>query len=328
MKIFFVNQDWSSLADRDSRMLARMKEELLNLDFVMEVMAPELADVILIEEKGSYKNFRYIDTLLTDPIISRFTEKVFTINSDDCATGLLRGLYTSLPGSRFDSRIHAPIPYMDYPNELVFANSYGPRIPEYLASWRGNTKSNAMRLRMISMLKSDPRFCLETTDSWLDHKWNEKEKYVELILNSRFSLCPAGWAPVSFRIYESMALGRCPVILADEFVPPAGPDWKAFALFHPEEKITALPSFLEEHADRFESMGRNALFNWDKFFSHSHVPAYFVETLLNLIKHTPVTNKDREVKRWRSLQLYWRNRWTLPQRLVNKARRWSKEFTA
>jgi Exostosin family. len=328
MKIFFVNQEWSPLADRDSRMLARMKEGLMNLNFVKEVIAPELADVILIEEKGSFKNFRYIDDLLTDFVISRFPEKVFTINSDDCATGLLRGLYTSLPRSRFDKRIHASVPYMHYPNELVFSKGYGPRRPEYLASWRGNTKSNAMRLRMITALKSDSRFCLETTGRWLDHDRHEKEKYVDLILNSKFSLCPAGWAPVSFRIYESMALGRCPVILADEFLPPAGLDWNAFALFHPEEKMTALHSFLDRHADRYESLGRNALLHWEKFFSRGNVPAYFVQTLLNLIKHTPMTSKGREVRRWKSLRLFWSNQWTLPQRLINKARRLSKVLTA
>ena len=117
MKIFFVDANWSALADGESRMLHRVKDILLRKEAVKEVSSPELADVILLQEKGSFKDFRYIHKLLQDPVISRFTEKVFTINSDDCATGLLRGLYTSLPRSRFNSRIHSSVPYMDYPNE-------------------------------------------------------------------------------------------------------------------------------------------------------------------------------------------------------------------
>ncbi|HEU5146604.1 MAG TPA: exostosin family protein [Chryseosolibacter sp.] len=328
MKIFFVDKNWSELADDDSRMLSQVKRRLTTHDGAVEVSAPELADVVLLQEKFSYKDFRYIDNLLKDPVISQFSEKVFTINCDDCATGLLRGLYTSLPVSRFSPGIHAAIPYMEYPNELVFSSSDRHCLPSFLAGWRGNTRSNALRLRMIEALKSNRRFCLETTDSWLNHHTEEKKTYVDVMLNAKFSLCPAGWAPVSFRIYESMALGRCPVILADEFVPPSGPDWRSFALFFPENKIGRLADFLYQREHLYEQLGNAARQAWDRSFAPGFVEDYISEILLCLIRNAPKTTKRMEVARWKSSKLYWSNRWTLPQRVVNKAVKFSKSLVA
>ncbi|MGC1242926.1 MAG: hypothetical protein WA874_15155, partial [Chryseosolibacter sp.] len=179
MKIFFVDEAWSELADKDSLMLVNIKKALLKESSLSEVMDPDSADVILIQEKGSYKDFRYINRLSADPVVGRYTEKVFTINNDDCATGLLRGLYTSLPKSRFNPAIHGVVPFMHYPNELILSKKPRPRNPAYLAGWRGNTMSNRLRVKMISALKSKPEFCVETTDSWLNHKPDEKETYLQ-----------------------------------------------------------------------------------------------------------------------------------------------------
>lgn len=328
MKIFFANRKCTELADDESRMLLQIKPRLLRRHQVSEVSSPDCADVILLQEKFSYKDFRYIDRLLCDPMVSKYTEKIFTINCDDCATGLLRGVYTSLPMSRFSAGIHAAVPYMEYPNELVFSNGHKSHAPSYLASWRGNTKSNAIRMNMISALKSDPAFCLETTDSWLNHQVDEKRTYVELMLSARFSLCPAGWAPVSFRIYESMALGRCPVILADDFVPPSGVNWRECALFYPEKKIAGLPAFLREHEHLHEELGTCALRVWNTAFAPGVVEDYVARVLVTLIESARSTTQSIEVKRWRSSRLYWSNKWTFPQRIMNKARRLSRAIVA
>jgi hypothetical protein len=298
---------------------------LLARDGIREVTTPARADVLLMEETGSYKDFRYIEKLLNDPLISRFTEKIFTINTDDCATGLLRGLYTSLPGSRFNRSIHRAVPYLHYPNELVFTDRPDKIDPYYLATWRGNTKSNSLRAKIISHFDSHNKFRFETTNSWLNHQTEEKQSYVDLMLDAKFSLCPAGWAPVSYRIYESMALGRCPVIIADQFVPPAGPHWNGFALMLPEKKLTTLYSLLETHEDQSRQLGQNALNAWNQYFCQSKIADYFVTSLLDLVRVAPLTTKDIEQRRWKSLKFFWSNNWTLPQRVINKARKWARQ---
>ncbi|KAA3439591.1 exostosin family protein [Rufibacter hautae] len=321
LKLLFITSDLSLLADPDSKMLTKVKEALLKTGSVEEVFSPDTADALIIQEKESYKDFRYIKSLQKDAFINEFASKVYTINRDDCATGLLRGLYTSLPKARFDPAIHASVPYMEYPNKLIFSQNLVDEPPFFLASWRGNTKSNKIRSELIKSLKSNPELQIEATDSWLNHQKEEKERYIQLIRHAKFSLCPAGWAPVSFRIYESMALGRCPVIIADEFVPPPGPNWNEFALFYPQNKTDQLYSFLKEHEGSYSRLGQAAYQYWKEYFSPDVVAGYLANSLLKLLFTAPETTRQHEIKRWNSFQVHWTNHWTLPQRIhlkVNK----------
>jgi hypothetical protein len=276
MKLFFANSSYSELADKKSQFLFNTREALLSIDTVYEAKEPGLADAIIIQEINSYKDFRYIKKLLNDPLISKYPHKVFTINHDDCATGLLKGLYTSIPKSRYNPAIHASVPYMGYPNELIFATNQAKVEPLYLAGWRGNTESNKIRTKMFNLFYLNPHFQIATTDSWLNHKLDEKKIYINIIRNAKFSLCPAGWSAASFRIYETTALGRCPVIIADNFMPPKGPNWKEFALFF-------------------------------------------------LIVSAPKCSNEMEIKRWTSLSIFWSNKWTIPQRVVNKVKKMANQ---
>jgi len=321
MKLFFINENLSGLSDSDAKILDSIKNTLLSTKGIEEVFTPERADAIIIQEENSFKNFRYIKVLELDALISAYPEKVFTINTDDCATGLLRGLYTSLPKYRFNSILYAAVPYMYYPNELVFAQSADEVTPTCLASWRGNTKSNNLRSRIVNVLEAKSEFCIERTDSWLNHNDDEKSYYVDLIRASKFSLCPAGWAPVSFRIYESMALGKCPVIIADDFVPPKGPNWNDFALFYPEKDISGLSSFISRNEHLANDLGKKAFKAWQEHFCQDVIKEYYANTLLSLIRLTPKTSKEAELKRWKSLSLNWSNKWTIPQRLLNKVKK-------
>ncbi len=324
MKLFFISRGFSELSDKNSSLIYIIKEALSSYKNVEEVFDPQEADVILIHENDSFKNFDYIKDLLSDPIISKYPEKIFTINTDDSATGLLRGLYTCLPRSRVIDGINTAVSYAQFPNELVFSAKMEKVKPRYLAVWRGNIKSNRLRSKMLTSLGSKDRCRLELTNSWMKFEKDELEKYVDLIRGSKFSICPAGWAPATYRIYESMALGRCPVILADDFVPPKGPDWHEFALFFPENKIDDLHSFLLQHEHLAETLGKKAFEAWQEYFSPACLKNYYAEALLLLIASTPETSKAKELARWNSVEMFRSNKWTLPQRLINriKYRNW------
>jgi hypothetical protein len=84
---------------------------------------------------------------------------------------------------------------------------------------------------------------------------------------SKFVLCPVGAGPSSFRIFETMAAGRVPVIVSDLWVPPPGPDWQKCALFVPERDIDRLGAILEEAEDRFLSMAQAARREWQDWFA-------------------------------------------------------------
>ena len=46
---------------------------------------------------------------------------------------------------------------------------------------------------------------------------NNLEKFENLIKSSFFFLCPRGYGPASFRLYESIELGTVPVYISDLF---------------------------------------------------------------------------------------------------------------
>jgi hypothetical protein len=65
-----------------------------------------------------------------------------------------------------------------------------------------------------------------------------------------------------------MALGRAPVIVSDEWVEPAGPDWGSVAIRVGEARIPDLIGIVREREKDWADMGRLAHETWEKFFAH------------------------------------------------------------
>ena len=322
MKIYIVNPNDTPLAHESTELLEDIQSSLTKRGYTTTRSAAD-ADAIIINEKTSFKEWRYIKRLVDDPAIGQWVHKTYTINTDDCATGLLKGVYTSIPRKRLNQSIHAVVPYARYPNEYVLSGTNPSQEKKYLASWRGNTDSNpGLRCKLAGALEGLPDFKIETTDSWLNHGSQEKQTYVNLILSSKFSLCPGGWAPASFRIYESMALGIPPVIVADQCVLPDGPDWESCSIRIEEKCISKIPGILKERSTEHVTMGSAARREWERYFSPEIVADYYTDRLLGCIGNSPGASTIKaELSRMRSFQTYWGNRWTMPQRIYNNIRR-------
>lgn len=324
MKLYFAGVCDSTLFHPHPTELSDVREIIAKEKLAEETASPFEADAIIIQENNEFKGADYVHQLVSDTFISTHLTKIFTVSADDSATGLFRGLYTSIPKVRFNQRFHRAIPYIRYTNGFVFSNECEIE-PSYLAGWYGNVKSNRTRNVLLNNWQKNPLFLLKKTDSWYDHQLEEQKEYVELIKNSKFSLCPAGWAPPSPRIYESMALGRCPIIIADEFVRPYGPKWDEFALFYPQHCVTKIDSFLLQHEHRYKELGEKAKDAWDEYFAGDLIKRYCVNTLFELIQSTPSYTKEEEMNRWHSFGTYWKNKWTIPQRLLIKYNRLLKK---
>ena len=73
------------------------------------------------------------------------------------------------------------------------------------------------------------------------------EQFKQVLKDSIFSLCPSGSGPNSIRLWESIAFGSIPVILADHYLPPGKEElWRQAAVFCDEnsESIITLPDRL------------------------------------------------------------------------------------
>jgi hypothetical protein len=98
-----------------------------------------------------------------------------------------------------------------------------------------------------------------------------KRAFVRDILEAKFALCPRGVGASSFRIFEAMQLGRAPVIIADDWSPPPGPDWNSFAIFVPERHLARVPSILRHLEPEWQTRGQRARAAWEAFYSPSRL---------------------------------------------------------
>lgn len=320
-KLYFIKASDTSLTDLKTERLDRIRHYLISNNLCEEARDADEADALILEECISYKDFKYIHAIQNDAFIVKHFEKLYTVNVDDAAVGFFKGIYNNICKKSFVEAKHFVVPPLDMINELVFANSRTEVTPQYLAAWRGNLKSNKIRTQLLNTFKGQVGFNIECSESWFNHGKEEKQHYVDFILNTKFSLCPAGWGPSSFRIFESMALGRCPVVIADQFIPCAGPSWSEFALFVPENSIDDLPAILKSYEPKALEMGRIAKENWDANFKDEKLLAYCAVSLLKAIETAEVKPFGLELKTWNSHEFYYLNKWTLPQRIMNKLKR-------
>lgn len=326
MNVYFAHLGDSLLAagQTNAEALMALKPWLLGLDQVCEVQHADHADAILLPERVGYKDWRYRRKLLNDPFIAAHLHRLYTLNQDDGAHGLLKGAYTSLPTSRLDPRRHVVIPYPRFPNAQAFTiHPDQLPAPTRLASWRGNTKSAAIRRHLLAAFSNHADVLIETSSRWLDHGPSELKRYVEVIGTGKFSLCPRGFSPMTYRLYESMALGRVPVVLADDLALPEGPSWAEFVIQIPEHEYQQLPAILQQYEHQWQHMGQSARQAWERYFNADQGLASTARALHGLIRRNlqQPTHPSEDRARCRAWSLAWSNGWTLPQRLSRQARR-------
>ena len=322
IKLYFPTSDECSF-HHEGNLYKKIKEELLfNSTRCEETHSAELADAFIIQEESSFKEWRYIKKIKENNLIGPNPHKTYTINNADAAAGLFKGIYTSLAKNRFNANIHGAIPF-DVQNVKVLESITKIRQePRFSASWRGNISSNVLRSKIFKLHGKNTDFHLEASERWFDYKEDEKERYVDLIRNACFSLCPAGWAPSTIRLYESMALGIAPVIIADKFVLPTGPDWDSIALIIKESEINKIPEIVNRNLERAKQMGLNAQAAWFQYFGKQTLAKYSANLLLDIIlKRMDIDTRDSEYCRWNSWSLWISNDWTIAQRLMNRVRR-------
>lgn len=99
--------------------------------------------------------------------------------------------------------------------------------------------SNGTRLALRKLGRTDPHF-FYIREGHSTSYWRE-------LLKSQFALCPAGWAPWSPRLFDAVAAGAIPVIIADNWNPPFADDFLDYSRFSirvPQAKVWMLKQIL------------------------------------------------------------------------------------
>lgn len=248
---------------------------------------PDEADLILFIENCD--PIRHYFEARNHPYFKAHRERCFMYSREDWPVPFLPGIYTSLSKKWYDpTRMRAGMYLRVLEDGFI---TYRPDFEErdYLYSFIGKTNTHPTRPEIMGL--NHPRqYLMDTTPLWpygdlSDAERKEMEdRYVEVGLRSKFILCPRGIGTSSIRLFESLRMGRAPVILADDWVEPDGPDWDSFSIRIPERDVTRIPEILESHEPRAEVLGLRARQAWVQWFSKQALFHRSVEWCLSIMR--------------------------------------------
>ena len=272
---------------------------------------PESADIILV---GDVREENWGAKVMNNDLINKYPTKCFSLNDRDKPLILHHGIYASAPkesilsfgrvrtGSFAISFLdHVPNPFIE---NHVFSNQSYPE-KEYLLSFIGRGSSK-IRKRIFNLKFDRPDIYIEDSskdfDLWGkqgDREKDERKKYYNVLLRSKFSLCPRGYGTNCFRKFESMKLGIAPIIVADGWQLPKGPKWNDFSIIVKEKNIRDLVKIVESHSDSYKEMGQKARKAFEEFFADDVYFNYVIDNCLDIMNKQLIP----EVIYWKSRHL-------------------------
>jgi hypothetical protein len=321
MKIFIPTAaEWKLATIYDSSIAAFRKYNAnAGVSWVFE---PNAADIIILFEEWATRFWDYSDTLEADPFLRVHWDRIFTINCDDLGRGFLPGCYTSLTKANFEPQLHRACAYPYTYNELVATSpSRENRKTKWLFSFRGTDLSHSVRRKLFRYFATDSRAKMVRTETQFHgHSAVEKKEYVDDILSSKFVLCPRGWSPVTYRLFEVMELGRCPVIISDDWVPIQGVPWEQCCIVIKERNIQYCADILTQQEPNAERLGRAARQVWEAHFAEPTKFRAMLCSVLELLDKRGSSSTDYR-ERWSSWRFHYSNQWLPHQRLAKRVAR-------
>lgn len=233
------------------------------------------ADIIFFPCVHTLEDRRPYEALTQSKFWRKGHPRMFVYVEDDVPVCIYQGIYVSMPRSSFNNDRQRSGPFRKHMNPRIedFRHRGQSTSPTLLGSFTGQT-GTALR-RAIGGIKH-VRISVRKTDDL--HIFDRRRRnalatekafddYIETSLRSKFVLCPRGGGTSSFRLFETLALGRVPVILSDEWMPPTGPDWSAISIRIPEREAHHVPAILELAEVHWEKMALQARMAYDVWFA-------------------------------------------------------------
>src|ERR1043166_6489912 len=261
---------------------------------------PEQADLIMFVE--FYGGGWYFERVRAHPLVRRYREKCFVFCANPFVIPFLPGIYTGVAKGWASSRIRPGFYLGRTKNPFTTYTPPTPDLP-YLFSFMGSMRNAAIR-GQLARLAHRRGFFQNTTDDFdriLDRKMDRRERldydrrYAEVTKASKFVLCPRGLSPSSIRLFETMRMGRVPVILSDAWMPPLGPEWPKFSIRVRERAFEAIPKMLEDRESEAVAMGELARKEWESWFSEEVLFHRLVELCLDIKRKRRI---PESVSRW------------------------------
>lgn len=265
MKVFIAtigDESWNRELAESFRALAA-KDRLTKHSLVDD---PAVADVLLFVDLHQHPMDWNLKGLRKHPLTKRYPRKVMVYDERDRPHCLFPGVFVSMPASSFDAKRQRAFSYCQLKNELM---QPGQETADLLFSFLG-AKTHPVRVELLKL--KHPRALVEDTSNinFFDYSdeantqehqrmiREQKQHYQEVVALSKFVLCPRGWGTSSFRMYETLAAGRVPVIISDDWMPSPADDWNACSVRVAQDDVTSIPDLLEKREADWPNMARAA----------------------------------------------------------------------
>jgi hypothetical protein len=242
-------------------------EQLAELDGIGEHDVsgdPDSADLILFTQCHMLPTDWKLRAIREHPVTARHRDKVMIYDERDRPWCGFPGVYVSMPARDFDNRYQRAWGYFRHPQIAPLVD------PDLLFSFIGSPSDRSRK----------PLFGLRHPDAVVEEirrftffdpsspGFNaRRSRFQEILGRSRFVLCPRGRGTSSIRLYETLAAGRVPVIISDDWVQPRGPEWEKFSIRWPEGRTEGLVEMLEERVADWPAMSAAATASYCEFFS-------------------------------------------------------------
>lgn len=273
MRIYLLNLNprhdadhWRNEHTLLTRLAARSRRHELTSD-------PQAADLILL--CGILDNALFPKEIWSHPLYRAYRVKCARLGTEDNVTAWVPGLYASLPRRFAGAGVRGgPYPHVALAAHLPDQPPLGVgRRPPFLYSFQGAFETHPLRLRIGRL--NDERALIEDTTSHPGRQYGQsaeiyaayRERYARILCESLFILCPRGSGASSIRLFEALKVGRVPVIISDDWIPPSGPAWDSCSLRVREADVGRLPEILRAAEPRYHSLAQSAADVWRRFFA-------------------------------------------------------------
>lgn len=242
-------------------------EQLAALDRVGQhsiVNDPDEADALLFPDAHLLFNDWRLRTITHDRLFREYRRKSLLYDERDRPWCAAPGIFVSMPAKELVNRVQKPWAYYRVPD---YDNRLDPDLLfSFVASASHPCRNGLFRLNHSRGLVSETkRFTFYDASS--EGYATKRDFFDETLVRSKFVLCPRGAGTSSIRLFETLAAGRVPVIISDDWAPPVGPDWNGFAIRWPQGSYRGLVERLEEAEERWEEMAEAAYATHRQWFA-------------------------------------------------------------
>jgi len=143
-------------------------------------------------------------------------------------------------------------------------------------------KTHGIREKIFLTLKNENDYFLHET---ISNKFTDIDTQIfrYLINNSIFTLCPRGYGPTSFRLYESIQMKSIPIYISDKFWLPYENEikWSKFALCINENQINNIPQIVDNiiKEKKYEEMIKEGQCIYEKYFTWESIIKNIVKNI-------------------------------------------------